>query len=38
MADRIYEGTKIAGVTGLTTGEISMLKSLGAISATKSAI
>ena len=29
--DRIYEGTNINGVTGLTTGELSTLKSLGAI-------
>ncbi|PSB55580.1 hypothetical protein C7B77_14600 [Chamaesiphon polymorphus CCALA 037] len=29
--DRLYEGTNIAGITGLTDGEIATLKSLGAI-------
>jgi hypothetical protein len=29
--DRLYEGTNIAGITGLTQGEIATLKSLGAI-------
>ncbi len=29
--DRLYEGTNIAGITGLTAGEIATLKSLGAV-------